>query len=239
MALDSSLDELTSVVVRVRQLLLPEQDAQAAVSKLARAADDLIESALGAGVSLLDDKGRRLSTASTDTMAEAADAVQYRLGEGPCLTAWAKQEAQKIDDTLDDSRWPRWMAAAAEMGIRSVLSVPLAYGGRSIGAMKVYAGTPHAFGATEEKLLDLLADAAATLLGAAQPADAPVRLSASLQSVLQSRETITLATGVLMARRDVDAAAARAFLIEQARAEGRPMVAVAAEVLERERTTRG
>lgn len=239
MTLDSSLSELTSVVVRVRELMLSDHDAQAAVVKLAQAADLLIDTGLGAGVLLLDDSGRRRSAATTDHVAEAADTAQHQLGEGPCLTAWAKQEVQRLDDTMDDDRWSRWRATAVELGIRSVLSIPLAYRGRALGALQVYARAPAAFGDAEEKLLGLLADAASTLLGAAQPVDAPVRLSASLQSALESRDTITLATGFLMAQEDLDAVAAKAWLIEEARVQGRRMVQVAADVLDRGRTARG
>jgi GAF domain-containing protein len=227
----SSFDELTSVVVRLRGMLLPEEEATAAVAALARAAHQIVETAAGAGVSLIDDSGHRTSTASTDTLVEIVDALQYQLGEGPCLSAWATQVPQRIDDTTKDSRWARWQAAAADAGIRSMLSVPLVYRGHALGALKVYARNPGVFGEAEERLLTLLAEPAATLLGAAHPVDAPVRFAVSLQEALQSRETITLATGVLMARDHLDGEAARSWLMDQARIQRRPMTDVAAELL--------
>lgn len=236
MSSKSSLDELTSVVVRVRGMLLSEQEAEAAVIALARVAQHIISSAIGAGVSLFDLDGRQVSAASTDNLVEIADAVQYRLGEGPCLTAWARQELQRIDDTLEDPRWARWQAAAAEAGIRSVLSTPLTYRAESLGALKVYARSPAAFTQSDETLLAELAEAAATLLGVAQPMEAPARLSSSLQAALGSRETIALAAGIVMARDQVTVDTARAVLAERARLDGRRMVEIAAEVLEREQT---
>ncbi|MFF0905395.1 UNVERIFIED_CONTAM: GAF and ANTAR domain-containing protein [Kocuria sp. CPCC 205316] len=212
-------------------MFLSEKDASTAVDHLARAAHQMIPTAAGAGVSLLDAHGTRVTTAATDTAVQAADAAQYALGQGPCLSAWATGQAQRIQDTAAEDRWPAWLGAAAEAGIRSVLSVPLVHHGASPGAMKVYAATPAAFGDAEEKLLVQLAAAAATLLVAAQTTEAPVRLSTALKKALATRETIGLAAGVLMARQHLDPETARAALLEQAQSQGRRVSEIAAEVL--------
>lgn len=231
MSSESSPGELTTVFARLHGMLLSEQDATTAVGQLARAAQQTIPSAAGAGVSLLSEEGTRISTASTDAVVEAADAAQYDLGMGPCLSAWGTGEPQRIDDTTTDSRWARWQAAAAASGIRSVLSTPLVHRGRTLGALKVYANAPEAFGETEERLLGLLADAAATLLGAAQTHDAPVRLSGALKTALATREVVGLAAGVLMAREHLGPEAARSALLETARTQERRVAEVAADVL--------
>lgn len=228
----SSPDELTTVFAHLQGMLLSTQDATAAVHQLARAAHRMVPAAAGAGVSLIDETGTRVTAAATDTVVEAADALQYELGQGPCLSAWATREPQHVADTAQDPRWTRWQAAAAASGIRSVLSTPLVHRNRGLGAMKVYATAPGAFTEAEERLLRLLADAAATLMGTAQAADAPVRLSASLKAALQSRETVALAAGVLMSRRGLDAEAAREALLADARARGRSVAESAADVLE-------
>jgi hypothetical protein len=105
------------------------------------------------------------------------------------------------------------------------------YKDHSPGAIKVYATTPSAFGQEHEQLLGWFAEAAATLLGAAQAPEAPVRLSAALKATLASRETVGLAAGVLMARDHLDPAAARTALLERARTQGRRVGQVAAEIL--------
>ncbi len=232
MAPDFSSDELTTVFAHLHGMLLPVQDATTAVGHLARAVHQIIPVAAGAGISLLDGHGTQFTTAATDTLVEAADTLQYDLGQGPCLSAWATGQPQRIEDTVTDPRWAGWQAAAAEAGIRSVLSSPMIYRGRSPGAMKVYATTPNAFGATEQRLLGLLAEAAGTLLGVAQPVDAPVRLSTAMKDALVSRDLIGLATGVLMARHHLDPEAARSVLLHQAQTQARPMAQVAAEILE-------
>lgn len=77
--------ELTTVFAHLSGMLLAEHDAAAAVQQLAHAAHQVIPAAAGAGVSLFDADGTRATTEATDAAVEAADALQYDLGQGPCL----------------------------------------------------------------------------------------------------------------------------------------------------------
>lgn len=233
MTTESSATEMTTVFARIQNMLLSQEHATAAVHQLAQVAQDLVPSAAGAGISLIDAHGARTSTGATDALVEAADALQYKVGEGPCLSAWATVTAQRINDTTDDDRWPQWSAAVARLGIYSVLSVPLVFQDRCLGAMKVYATVTHAFTGQEEQQLGLVAAAAATLLGAAQATDAPRRLSAELQAGLAERQAIDRATGMLMEQRATDPDDAHAVLITASLAQGRPMVEVARQILQR------
>ncbi|MFC4903919.1 GAF and ANTAR domain-containing protein [Kocuria oceani] len=233
METDSPMVELSMVFARLSGMLLSEDGAAGAARRLAEAACVLVDEATGAGVSLLDEAGRRRTTGSTGGSVDAADALQYELGEGPCLSAWATGAAQRVEDTTEDRRWPAWSAAAAGAGIRSVLSVPLVRQEHALGAMKVYAAAPHVFSAREEQVLGLLAEAAAVLLGSALAPDAPNRLSASLRAALADRRAVDLATGMLMERHGTDAQGARATLLHASRALGLPLTRVASRVLER------
>lgn len=233
MAAESSAVELTAVFARIQNMLLSQENATAAVQHLAQVAKDLIPSAVGAGASLIDAHGNKSSAGATDSLVEAADAVQYELGHGPCLSACNSTESQRIDDTTDDDRWPQWSVAAAASGIRSVLSVPLVFRDRPLGALKVYATTPGAFAGAEERLLGLLATAAAVLLGSAQTREAPQRLSAALQAGLDERQAIDRATGMLMEQRATDPQDAHSVLLTASRNRQLPMAEVARQVLER------
>ncbi|MEX5272053.1 GAF and ANTAR domain-containing protein [Kocuria sabuli] len=230
---ESSAMELTAVFARIQNMLLSQEHATAAVHQLAQVAQDLIPSAAGAGVSLIGAHGSRTSAGATDHLVEAADALQYELGEGPCLSAWATEILQRINDTTDDDRWPQWSGAVARSGIRSMLSVPLVFQDRCLGTMKVYATVGDAFTGHEEQQLGLLAAVAATLLGAAQTREAPQRLSAALQAGLEDRQTIDRAIGMLMEQRVTDPDDAHAVLITASLAQGRPMVEIARQILQR------
>lgn len=230
---ETAATDLTAVFARIRGMLLSRESAAVAVHQLAQVAQDLVPSAAGAGASLIDDRGTRSTTGATDTVVEAADALQYGLGDGPCLSAWATAAPQRIDDTTDDDRWPEWSTAAAASGIRSVLSVPMVFRGRPVGALKVYAAVQHAFSPREERLLGLVAGVAATLLGSAETSDAPQRLSDALQESLDDRQAIDRATGMLMEQRGTDPLDAHSVLLTAARNQDRPMAEVARQVLER------
>ena len=230
---DSSPLEPTAVFARIQTMVLSQEHAAAAVHQLGQVAQDLNPSAAGAGVSVIDAYGTWTSTGATDHLVETADALQYELGEGPCLSAWATETPQRINDTTDDDRWPQWSAAAARSGIRSVLSVPLIFRDRCLGAMKIYATVDNAFTDHEEQQLGLLAAVAATLVGSAQTRDAPQRLSASLQAGLADRQAIDRATGMLMEQRATDPDDAHAMLLTASLTRGRPMVEVARQILQR------
>ena len=77
MSSDSTPVELSRVFAHLSGMILNEQDATSAASKLAWAAHQTVPSATGAGFSILDDSGKRLSSASTDPTVEAVDALQY------------------------------------------------------------------------------------------------------------------------------------------------------------------
>lgn len=224
--------ELTTVFARVQGILLSREDAAAAVERLAYVARDLVDSAFGAGASLMDEVGRRTSTGTTDTVAASADALQYRLGEGPCMSAWATVAVQRIDDTGTEPRWTAWCAAVQRLGVRSVLSAPLVFKGTSIGALKVYSTTVDAFTTRDEHRLVLLAGVAATLLGAAQDAGAPQRLSSALHAALADRQDVETATGILMERHGVDHDTARTRLLAASRERRRPLADLARQVLD-------
>jgi transcriptional regulator with GAF, ATPase, and Fis domain len=229
--IDAGVTELTSVVARMQGMLISHEAAAATVEKLAQVARDMVESAVGAGASLMDSDGRRVSTATTDRVAAMADTLQYQLGQGPCISAWASSSVQRLDDTAVDSRWPAWSTAARELGIRSVLSAPLVFKGDVIGALKVYSTTTAAFSADDEHRLVLLSAAAATLLGMARGPDAPQRLSADLTAALADRQAIDTATGLLMERHGLGQDAARYRLMDASRAGGHTLAHLARQVL--------
>ncbi|MCU1573415.1 MAG: histidine kinase [Micrococcaceae bacterium] len=194
------LDELSTVFARLSGMLLTQEKVDPALTSLAGAIKAAVPGAVGAGVTLIDAEGHRTSTGYTDEVVAEADALQYSLNHGPCLTAWAKRTTVRMDDVSADPRWPLWSSAVASMPIRSVLSSPLLYGSGALGALKVYASTPHAFPASSQAMLELTALPAATLLANAQGSDAPQRLSAGLTNALTSRDAINAASGVLMER---------------------------------------
>lgn len=226
------LDELSTAVGRIMGLLLTEEKVDQAVEHLSRGVKEAIPGSLGAGVSVLDSQARQISSGSTSSAVERADALQYELGQGPCLTAWATQRSVLIEDSATDSRWPDWGAAVSSLSIRSVVSTPLIADGQCIGALKIYAASPRAFEDATTALMELFASPAATLLSHIQTAETPERISESLQSALYSRDLINRACGILMERHTLTPDAALQRLMQQSRATDSTLKDVSAALLE-------
>lgn len=225
------LDDLTLAIARIQGLLLTAEKVDRAVTMLARAISDSMPGAPGTGVSLMDAQGRRTSSGFTDELVKQADAAQYELGEGPCISAWAGETVVLVEDVRSDPRWPRWRDAVAALPIRSVVSAPLLADREAIGALKIYSAHPGQYDeATGENLLRF-AGAAATLLAHIQGTEAPLKMTDSLKAALASRDTISLACGVLMERQGITHDQALKQLVRNARADGTSLLAVSEELI--------
>src|SRR4051812_26200230 len=106
-------------------LLLSEETVATALGLICSLALDTVSGAVGAGVTLVDSRGRRRTSGATDSRVEHADRLQYELDEGPCLAAAVARQVMRLDDVEHDRRWPRWSAAVAPLGLRAALSAPM------------------------------------------------------------------------------------------------------------------
>jgi GAF domain-containing protein len=218
--------DLGTALTQMAGLVLSRETVDTALELVTTLAATATAGTLGAAVTVVDEHGKR-SRAASNAAVEQADALQYELDEGPCLTAWRTGELVRIDDTLTDGRWPRWNEAAGAQGVRSVLSAPLSMGGESIGAMKVYCERPMNYGPHDEHVMRLLAGQAAILLANSQSLQTARRLSRQLTEALATRDAIARATGVLLAQGATDEQEAFATLAAAARRADRPVQDVA------------
>jgi GAF domain-containing protein len=206
------LDELTAVLAQMGAVVLSAETIDTTIDLVSTLAAATIANTTGAGVTLVDARGK-LSRAATDSLVESADSLQYEVDSGPCLTAWRDRVTVRVDDTATESRWPQWTAAVAELGVRSVLSAPLVAENTSIGAMKVYSLQPRAYSMRAEAVMQMFARQAAILLTNSQTLADARRLSAQLTEALTNRDTIGQAKGILMARGAANEQSAFAMLV--------------------------
>jgi GAF domain-containing protein len=224
-------DEITAVFARATKLLLTEDTVSHALRLITDAATAAIPGAIGAGVSLINGSGLRHTTAASDAVVAAADALQYELGEGPCITAWASGETVRVEDLASDLRWPRWAPSAADLGISSSVSCPLLSGDLALGAVKVYSDGGHPFHDGTVRLAEIFAEQATLFVIHSQSREAAGTLSNRLQESLAQRDIISMAKGVLMARNGTGDDEALRVLISLSRQTGKPLARVAAELL--------
>jgi len=211
----SSMREASDLGVLLAEMggvLLSAETLETAVTLVTRLATAAIPGSVGAGVTLVDSRGRR-TTGASDALVEEADALQYGLDAGPCLTAWRDQVPVRVDNMEKETRWPQWTAAVTELGVASVLSVPLLAGPDCLGAIKVYAREPAAYDAHAEALLTLFAQQAAILLANTQTVANARKLTGQLTEALVNRDLIGQAKGILMAQGAADDHAAFNMLV--------------------------
>jgi GAF domain-containing protein len=189
---------LAQALARFSAVLLSQESVATTVELVTTLAAKTLPGTAGAGVSLIDELGKR-TTAASDPLVKQADLRQYELDEGPCLTAWRDRVAVRIDDTGAERRWPRWTQDVGKLGIKAVVSAPMLVADRSIGAIKVYSRQPAAYDEQSEQLLSLFAQQAAILLANAQSYQDAQQLIDQLKVALASRDLIGQAKGVLIA----------------------------------------
>ena len=224
-------NELAVLTGQLARGFLTEENASKAVQSLAYVLRDSVPGSVGAGASIINARGRRESSGVTDVVVLQADKLQYQLGQGPCLSAWAEQRAIIIQDTTQETRWPKWTAAVANLPLRSVLSAPLATEGRRVGALKVYSPNPMAFDDHSVFLIERLATPAAVLLDNARDREASQRLSTRLVEALANRDMVSRAEGVLIERMNITSREASSIMLSTSREEGKPLHEVARDIV--------
>lgn len=192
----------------------------------------------GAGVAMVTAAGHRGVVCATDAASAKIEDLQLTLGEGPCVDA-AMSGAPVLLPDLDDAddvaveRWPAFMEAASNVGVRAVFAFPLRVGAISVGVIDLYRDSPGELSEIDLSAALLAADATALALlhldvdGTDAFADDPeARASFQLQ--------VHQATGMVMAQAGVTID--EAFLLLRARAfvDGRSVAEVATDVVARQ-----
>lgn len=215
-------DEMAAVSARMSGLLLTSETVTSALGLVTSLAVETVPGSSGAGITIVDERGRRTS-AATDEDAWRADALQYEHDEGPCLTAAALRQVVRVDDLRTDPRWPRWARSAVPLGLRATLSAPMVAGDRPLGAIKVYAREPGAFDGRAEQLMLLFSAQAAILVANVQAHERAQQLSEGLRQTVRDRDAISVAKGVLIARHGIDEDTAFGMLLARAAQDAVPL----------------
>lgn len=203
-------------------------DEDARLQLAVHTAVELVEGCDHAGVTIVEQtRGTQSFTtrAATDGVVQHGDRWQYDLGEGPCLDTVRGHEIVLSQDLSRDGRWPaRAPRVHQELGVSSMLSLPLYTARESYGALNLYGDQARAIGS------DAMATANA-LAGHLAVAMAAGRGIHHLGRALVSRTVIGQAEGILMERFNMDAAQAFAYLQRMSSHLNRKLVSVADEIV--------
>jgi hypothetical protein len=141
-------------------------------------------------------------------------AVQVAAGRGPLLDVVAGEDPASAEadgmngsgatrgsvvsctDTLTETRWPEFSAAALRMGVRS--SVSLSYRGQAVVTLTLAGLRPRALDADQLQLAELLVAYGAAIVGAMADYGDSRRVADQLQDAADSRAIVDQAKGILM-----------------------------------------
>lgn len=163
----------------------------------------LIESApavvgsAGAGT-VLARGGRKWDTGpSTEGLAAKADLLHVELSDGPAVDAIEGRRSVLANNLATDGRWPEWNAAARELGVASVLALPLWTSSASMGAILFYDTEPDTFDDASLGIAEILGRHASIAVASA-------RQEESLTRAIDARKLVGQAQGILMERYSLD-----------------------------------
>lgn len=199
----------------------PEATVKSAVELLVRN----VENCDSASISLVYSKRRIETPAASDELAAIADRLQEELNEGPAIDTLWDEHSVFVRNLAADPRWPGWGPRLVETtGARSVLTYRLFTLSSVIGALSMYSTKADAFTPEDRAEGEALAAHIAIAVLASQKID-------QFETALDSRTTISQATGLLMERYRIDAAAAFAVLTRVSSTQNIKMRDLAADLI--------
>ena len=162
--------------------------------------------------------GGTLRVTSPDGVADRAEQLQVELGEGPTVDAAAAAA------TVATGPWPRWTDAAARLGVKGAVAVPMTPGHGPAGVLTVYTTSREGFDDGRREAVEVAAALLALCLG-------QVRRGEHLHRGMESRTVIGQGQGLLMERYAIDAGTAFALLRRLSSTQERPLHDVAVDLV--------
>jgi hypothetical protein len=123
--------------------------------------------------------------------------VQVRCGRGPLLDAAGGGGPVGCRDTLEESRWPEFAAAALQLGVRCSLSVA-SQAGPEVICLSLFGARPGALGAGSVAAAERIVAFGGVVVGIASDYDQARRAARQLRDGAESRAVVDQAKGVLM-----------------------------------------
>jgi transcriptional regulator with GAF, ATPase, and Fis domain len=201
------------------------------LTKVAELAVQAVPGADGAGLTLLEQNRPDTLVATAEFVSEV-DAIQYGIGQGPCISAAAEARTVQSNSLGGDGRWPQFGARVSRLNVHSALSLPLVTTDGVVGAMNIYARAKDAFSVRTVGLGELFAVPAAVAVQNAAVLAQATRLAGQLQLALESRAVIDQAVGVLMGSKGCGADEALTDLRSASQSQHQKLTVVAQTVVD-------
>lgn len=181
------------------------------------------------GISVVHKRGQVETVAGTDPLVWELDAIQYDLGEGPCVDAIRHAPVTVANALRHDQRWPRYVPQAVERGVGAQMALRLYVEDETLGGLNLYATATDTIDPDLQHLATLFATHAALALGKA-------RHEEDLNAALATRKVIGQALGIVMERYHLDEDRAFQFLVRVSQASNVKLRDIAQELVDQANT---
>lgn len=199
---DADRDTQVDLAARLQDMVLDSPDVHAFLTSLVSVAAQSFTGSFGevfCGITLLR-PCMNITVASSSVEAQTMDEVQHGFDDGPCLRAARTGELIHITDFFTEPRFPEYRNAIADHGVRSALGIPVRLDNGASAGLDFYSTLPHAFDPNSIAVAE----------GFAREASRSLRLAVKMAQLsdearnraraMESRTTIDLALGVIMAQ---------------------------------------
>ena len=161
------------------------------------------------GISVVQGDGTVTTMAATSPLVEELDTLQYKLGQGPCLSTLRDDTLVLAEEMAHEQRWPRYVPRAVEAGVRSQMGVQLLTNEETLGGLNFYSTSSDFISVEAPRRAELFAAHAALALDHARHAD-------QASEAIPTRQLIGQAVGILMERFEITEDRAMYYLVRVA-----------------------
>src|SRR4051795_6663079 len=189
-------DDAVRAMMALAGVALTQEDIDAAMVEICRIATQALPVIDGASVTTFP-QGKPGALADSD-WAQTLDELQYAEHEGPCLDAYRTGNAFRVRDLAVEPRWPSYTPRAVERGARSMMSLPMAAEGSTIGALNLYSRKVDAIDADSVSIAEVMAAHAGLASQVSSAFFGHRDLAEQMRDAMGSRAVIEQAKGIIM-----------------------------------------
>lgn len=186
----------------------------------------------GVAISVFDQNRRATLIQATDDTSRRLEELQFDLGEGPSVDAYARAELVTVANLTDADQWPAFLEGAAELTVGAIFAFPLMLGAACTGTVTCYRTLP---GTLDTEASDLGVSLCRAIAGPAfrRAIVLADRETPDNEEPIESRREIHQATGMVLTQLDVSATDALSRIRAYAFSSGYTVQEIAHDVVGR------
>lgn len=224
-----------SVRSELQDLVLESAEIEGFLNGMVKIAARELSEATGrtiyTAVTLLRPK-RAATVASSSEQAKNMDEIQYAFDDGPCLRAAREHYTVVVQDFQKEQRFGDYTNAIVGHGLRSALGVPILLEGKANAGLDLYCLDPQVFDPETVDAAEQFARKASRSMQIAVRVAGLMESKENLTAAMESRTTIDLAVGIIMAQNRCSQEVAVSILKAASSARNVKLHAVASAVVQ-------